>query len=342
MPYISEVTSTALVSTFHALGTGTTLIRLFHRFRIQRLWWDDLWAFMAIILSIIPFALYLNLKDMLASNSFSLISFSILGALIFYTASLWSAKLSVAVTIVRLLRDGAKFRKVAKIATTLIGLGAIALMLQKLFICGTKFDTLPFCRTPAYTGYLELTLDLLSDLWLIMSPLYMLYKMRLPRPHSRLLSAIFACGIFATASNLVHIYYVIKMDVILMVVTSHIQVNVNIITCNLLVLVTFCYRRLHEDQDTIERSETPDPTTNGRGIVATAQSSPKRWSVPTTHITLTDLSSSMMRHSTVNTEGLASSQYNSHQIATGIYTSDMHDSQTSQNLSCSCAAEPKL
>ncbi|KAF9054128.1 hypothetical protein BJ165DRAFT_686374 [Panaeolus papilionaceus] len=268
---ISEAASTALVSTLHVLGTGTTLLRLIHRLVVQKLWWDDFWAFMAMVLSIIPFALYFSLKAIFALRSFSLISFSVLGGLVFYTASLWSAKHSVAVTIVRLLRDGSTIRKVACNATVCVGLAGVTLLLQKLFLCGTNFSTLPLCPTPAYTGYLELALGLFGDVWLIASPLYMLYDMKLPRQQIRLLSAIFNCGIFATASNLVHIYYVIKTDPILVVVTAHIQVNVNIITCNLLVLVTLLYRKLHDGQTSVERSETPDPTTNEQGGLATAR-----------------------------------------------------------------------
>ena len=81
------------------------------------------------------------------------------------------------------------------------------------------------------------TVDLFGDVWLIASPLYMLYDMKLPRQQIRLLSAIFNCGIFATASNLVHIYYVIKTDPILVVVTAHIQVCLLIFALTLRYLI---------------------------------------------------------------------------------------------------------
>lgn len=101
-------------------------------------------------------------------------------------------------------------------------------------------------------------------------------------------------------------------------IESKMQLCVSIITCNLLVLATYVYRKVHEGlNETTERTQTPDPSSNGQGRLATPLtvihslgretrgSRPggvsverSRPSVPlgshSTHVTLTELGSSML------------------------------------------------
>ncbi|PPR02312.1 hypothetical protein CVT24_011650 [Panaeolus cyanescens] len=290
----STATALGLESAFEAIAIISTILRLWYRIRIHRFWWDDVWALLATLFSIVPYVLFVivlvNIRLLLLSLPLAI--FFRLGSLTFYTAALWSAKISLAVTLVRL--GTRTFETVAKIMTVIFGMCGIALIIQKIFICGTNLKQLPTCHVPLYTGYLELTLDLLGDVWLIGAPFFMLYKMKLPRQHHRLISAIFACGLFATIASVVHGYYVIKDETTLMIILGQIQVALSIVSCNLLVLVTYVYRRMSQEEGTIVRTETPDPSSNGRGVIATQNPLPSQGtqaSGATTHYTLTDIES---------------------------------------------------
>ncbi|KAF9054115.1 hypothetical protein BJ165DRAFT_1436143 [Panaeolus papilionaceus] len=290
--------SIALESTFEAVAIITTILRLWYRIYVQRFGWDDAWALAATLFSIVPYILFMisTLHPVLFLTTNSMFALRRLGGLTFYTAALWSAKLSVAVALVRL--GTRTFETVSKITTCVLGLCGIALILQKIFICGTNLKEVPICDAPQYTGILELTLDLLADVWLLGAPFYLLYLLKLPRQHHRLISTIFACGFLATITSIVHGYYVIKKKGTLMIITSQIQVAISIVSCNLLILITYIYRRMHRDDETIEQTDNTDPSTNGRGVLATHNpqlvlSVGPHYSGATTHYTLTNIDSFM-------------------------------------------------
>jgi len=142
--------------------------------------------------------------------------------------------MSVAVTIVRLLNQG-HFRTVARTATLILGAFWLSLVVQKVFICGREWHSVPSCPLPRTTGYLELgsehvriinggvcplslvnwmqfqlTADLAGDLWLLIAPAYMLWRIRIVRRHRRLILGIFGCGILTTAVCLVHFYLIVS------------------------------------------------------------------------------------------------------------------------------------
>ncbi|PPR04818.1 hypothetical protein CVT24_007078 [Panaeolus cyanescens] len=318
----------ALISTFHTLALLTTLLRLIHRFRRKRLGWDDFFAGLANVFAIILFVLFLHSevifgdrKPPFLSTPVSLRTFGIVGTLVFYMTGLWCSKISIAITIIRLVGDGT-FRRIAKAVILVFGLVGISLSLARVFRCGTDFSEAPICPTPRYSGYLELVFDLLGDTWLICAPLYMLRRLKIPRPHQRLIGAVFLCGLFTTLASIVHNSFALTRQVLVAGMTAHIQLGVSIFMCNLLVLATYIYRRVHEDSDeTTQRTETPDPDSNGQGRFATpmvtfqppengnsvaGQNSrgdssrpPGNLSAPaggtsSSHITLTELGSSML------------------------------------------------
>jgi len=195
----------ALVIGSHSIAFLMTFFRLAHRFNTRRLWWDDFWAFVAILSDIFVWIIFMlttsifpiitpsgkHLERLLCHKinepplgarmkpiSLSTRSFLRLGTLIFYTTTLWydltqsyitevyiancyrqtiyrAARMSVAVTIVRLLNPG-HFRAVARMAALILGAFWLSLVVQKIFICGGDWHNVPACPIPRVTGYLEL------------------------------------------------------------------------------------------------------------------------------------------------------------------------------------------
>ncbi|KAF9048938.1 hypothetical protein BJ165DRAFT_1526334 [Panaeolus papilionaceus] len=313
----SVATSTGLTTTFHTLAFVTTSLRLFHRFRRQRVGWDDFWAGVADLFALMIFTLFLLSGVIFGKNvpiSVQTFGISPRGR---YGHSSRCSKISIAVTLARLLGDG-RFRSIAKGVAAAFGVVGIALSIGRIFRCGTDFSTPPFCPTPRYTAYMELVFDILGDVWVIGAPLCMLKRVRLPRQHQRLLGCVFLCGLFTTFASIIHYGFILTREIIVGALTAHIQLCVSIITCNLLVLATYVYRKVHEGlNETTERTQTPDPSSNGQGRLATPLtvihshgretrgSRPggvsverSRPSVPlgshSTHVTLTELGSSML------------------------------------------------
>ncbi|KAF9562886.1 hypothetical protein CPC08DRAFT_357169 [Agrocybe pediades] len=258
----SPSTSLAIVISAHAVAFLSTVFRLVYRFRANRLWWDDLWAFVALLTDTMVWVVYVVIVVVRPGNSpvlngvplqphsLSLQLFFRFGTLIPFTTTLWAARASVAVTIVRLLNPGL-FRTIAKMATYIFGAFWLALVVQKLFMCGTDWRKVPQCSVPPATGYIELSTDIAGDLWLVVSPGYMLFKtgMNRRRRYRRLILAVFCCGLFTTAACITHVYFILMGSRTWLGVTGHLQLGVSIVVCNLLVLATRIYHVFWNEAD---------------------------------------------------------------------------------------------
>ncbi|KAF8972580.1 hypothetical protein BDZ97DRAFT_842218 [Flammula alnicola] len=253
-----------IVIIIHACALSTSCFRLLHRLRIRRLWWDDFWAFVAIISDIILFSIFLSvpMRFSYTPNPPPLFYATRWVTLLTFTTSLWTARLTVAVTIVRLLPDG-PMRKTSKYVSIIFGMFWMTLAIQKVFFCGKRWRDVPFCSIPRYTAILELVTDLLADLWLLLSPAYIFWRMKLRRAHHRLILAIFACGIFTALASITHSVFILLDSSPWVGLSGHIEVAIAIVVSNLLVLVTFIYRVFRRDSNNSHRSSTSVSTTTG-------------------------------------------------------------------------------
>ncbi|PPQ69681.1 hypothetical protein CVT24_001214 [Panaeolus cyanescens] len=298
-----------IVAVPQAVACLTTVLRLTVQYLTRKLWWDDFWAGFAQVCAIVLWAVSMELP-MGGLYSRPLQIFSIIGMLLFYTAALWAAKISVAVTIVKLLAPGS-FRTWAKWAVCAFGLMWFGLSVQRLFACGANFNVMPFCRVPVYTGFLELGTDLASDFWLVGAPLTMLWKIKLSKYHRRLIGGAFACAVATTIASIVHIYYIIIKDDVWTGLSGHIQVGVSLVVCNILVLSTYIYRRLHHIDNASERTTTPDlsPQDNSSSNhghappePTTSRPSNSHSQTMTADIKLTEFEASTLDHRSYNEE----------------------------------------
>jgi len=265
----------------HAVAISSTCFRLLHRIRKRRVWYDDLWAIFALISDILLLVVYLTLpitsyfKYPLVLQQFLRIS-----TLISYTCVLWGSRISVAVTIVRLLNCGS-FRRLAKAISIFFVLICTCVMIQKFFICSDRsLKSLVSCPISPATGILELSTDLAGDVWLLLAPGFMLWQMKLPRSSHRLILAIFACGVFNTGASIAHTVFILKNNGLWISVTGHIQATIALTICNLLVVVTCLYRVFNRDsnssaEESSESKSSSSPQsqerTTGHALASSAQ-----------------------------------------------------------------------
>jgi len=287
-----------IVIVCHSFAIPTTCFRLFHRYRTEKLWWDDLWALIALLSEIILFVVYFAKPPYGKPGVPNAVRYASTWLLLEgYTIALWSARLTVAVTIVRLLPQGTP-RRMAKLAATIFGVFGMVMVLQKTFFCGKKSGFLPKCGTiPRYTGIIELITNVLADLWLLSAPAYMLFHMKLQRAHHRLLLAIFLCGIFTTLASLCHIVFILLQIGSWLSPTAHIEAAVAIVVSNLLVLVTYIYqvfRNVSTNRARPAPARSPSPRSTDPATLATSQSNSYPVRTAVTTIELTEFSESYL------------------------------------------------
>ncbi|KAF9447930.1 hypothetical protein P691DRAFT_730571 [Macrolepiota fuliginosa MF-IS2] len=229
----------------HAFAIPACVVRLFYRQRTGRLWWDDFWAFVALLFDC----------GMVAVSYTNMTSSIRWATVITFSSTLWGARLCIAVTIVRLVPPG-RGRLVAKGVSILFGMIWAALIIQKCFLCGGYNLNIATCGVPRTTGILELCTDLVADAWLIFSPAYLLWDAKLAHRRQVLIYSVFASDILLSVLSIIHGAFILHRKGAWVGLVAHVEAATSLLLCNLLVLATWIYSRicLPDESDDISDS----------------------------------------------------------------------------------------
>lgn len=131
----------------------------------------------------------------------------------------------------------------------LFGVLTFLMLFFKSWICVRNMSWSTDC--PLGDGYnvAKLTTDILADVGLVAVPLYLLWHTSLPPGPRYMIRAVFATSILTTAISAAHAYYGMGPNRFLDGFTAHFESAVTVMMCNLLVVVTFAYRRLRNGRD---------------------------------------------------------------------------------------------
>ncbi|KAF8981845.1 hypothetical protein BDQ17DRAFT_1438198 [Cyathus striatus] len=229
-----------IIITAHILAIVSTIFRLYHRFQTRKLWWDDFWAVISLVFDILLLSIYTSfpITRYVPDKTVTIVHWATMISLNF---SLWAARISVGVTIIR-LSNPSRMRQLSKGLMVLFGMLPAVFLIQKLFLCGKPTIESWRCVWPFWTGITDIIIGILADTWLTSMPAYMLWQMSLPRKHFRLLQSIFACGVLVTVAAVAHGVFVIEKRYVWMTSSAHFEIAISLIVCNLLVVVTYIYR----------------------------------------------------------------------------------------------------
>jgi len=147
----------------HGIAILSTTLRLGYRWRRRQLYWDDFWALVALICDIVIVVVFLVvfLVDLSAYTispfpgcfyrftghaSRTTMSFIFWSTYFFNSTEIWATRLSIAVTVVRILPDG-RTRLISKASCGVFAILWFIVMVQKIFMCGTTVPAFPICRS---------------------------------------------------------------------------------------------------------------------------------------------------------------------------------------------------
>lgn len=233
-------------ATLQVIGLLLAVFRLWFRFRIRRLWWEDAWAFAAFVFAtnyLIGSWLYVYSEKPTSTVGYWI---SILTS----NAVIWLVRHSTLFSVARIIYPSLTLRGMV--------LG-IALMFFLLFISFMAAKLWYYCRDLSWTNntlffgnallplstnliIFELTIDFIADAVLIVLPIKLLWSVKLPTRQRRMILLVFASGIMVTIAAICRAICQL-LDLILIVpLVMDVEVALSSIMCNLLVFVTFLYR----------------------------------------------------------------------------------------------------
>ncbi|KAF5324951.1 hypothetical protein D9611_004136 [Ephemerocybe angulata] len=236
-------------------GVVLTCFRLWDRCRSGRLWWDDCWAFISMLLIIVfmtAFGIYFESDPTKFSQSVKVAG---------YYFVTWSAKVSVLFTIIRLQYGRA--RLFLAFVSILFGVMWVILIAQLLRTCERNTDwkllgPIPQCTLGFDVAIAQFVTAILSDVILIGAPLWMVYKSSgFNRAQKIRLSALFSTTFITTVVSMVHAGLILKVGGVPEGIGAILEASVSLIVANLSVIIAFFFRITTEDVPTPRERETP-------------------------------------------------------------------------------------
>ncbi|KAG1794459.1 uncharacterized protein HD556DRAFT_1370700, partial [Suillus plorans] len=230
-----------------------TSLRLCLRARKRRLWIDDMWAALSMVFTfmlLIADCLYLQYYERYPQDTRIALYYMV--AQSFY-AVVWTSRLSILFTVVRLTVPGTYIRK-ALISTAVTFSVVWALLFSQLWwVCEAKSDWKrqphPQCDIGRSVAIAQIITDVLGDAVLIFTPFSLIYRVRLSSPQKIRVLAVFSASMITTIVSLVHAYYIFSSGGTKVIMAAIVEASVSLIVANLSVVIAFFFRLLSAEDD---------------------------------------------------------------------------------------------
>ncbi|KAG1884293.1 hypothetical protein F4604DRAFT_1574803 [Suillus subluteus] len=150
-------------------------------------------------------------------------------------------------------------RRVLVSTAIIFGIIWALLFSQVWWICETEsgWKSQPHlqCEFGRSVAITEMITDVLGDFFLILTPFFFLYKVRLSRAQKVRILSVFSTSAITTIVSLTHAYYIFSDGGTKEGMTAMVEASMSLIVANLSVVVTFIFRLKAED----DSASTPTP-----------------------------------------------------------------------------------
>lgn len=252
IPQQPSLTWAIVLTLFHLAAIGSTIFRLYRRYTIHRVWWDDFLVVLALTVDLVYFAM------LWARYSLNTLNHSVQTRIILYWISslsffivVWTSRISLALSLSRLLQARQrKMRLMTNAVACIFALIALGLILQLVIVCGTdsSWHQSVNVQCSGTSWVSSLTADVIADITLISVPLAFLWGIRLPRRQRKMVLSVFSASLLTCAASItVHTFLLGSSNWgpgagKLVSYTSHIEATISLCVANLLVMVAYFYQ----------------------------------------------------------------------------------------------------
>ncbi|KAH7921413.1 hypothetical protein BV22DRAFT_1072333 [Leucogyrophana mollusca] len=231
----------------HSVPISITVLRLLYRWYTGRFWWEDAWAALALLFDIVCLVctwIQVQIFDPDVVPVVDTVSIWIIS--VAFSCVVWSARLSVIFSIIRVVNPAPRLRRFAHCVAVAFGVMWIALVAQKVYSCSSHL----LCTMGRDVAISQLITDSISDIILVALPFPLLQSVKLSRSARILISCAFSASLFITAATIpFSALLCTDAPVVAAIIVAHIQAALALMICNLLVIVTFAYRVFHKNDD---------------------------------------------------------------------------------------------
>ncbi|KAE9406599.1 hypothetical protein BT96DRAFT_971853 [Gymnopus androsaceus JB14] len=270
---MSSTTNLVFCVTSFTIANVSTISRIWIRYRKQRLWWDDGWAVLTMVLSIlVDISLFGAGSNPFVPGSPHAVQFWF--NMIAFTVGVWCARISLMLSIVRLIPPLFTLRRISEWAAVSFSLMCMGMLTPKIYICASNLSwydmAVPLCPL-GEVAIGELITDLVADITLVAIPIRLLGYVNLPKDKRRMLIVIFGASLLTSVMSVVHFVFLRgamshNYDYLAIPIINEVEVGTALAVANLGVLTPFICQLIGKhggDIDSKPYTHYPSIQTNG-------------------------------------------------------------------------------
>ncbi|KAG2107534.1 hypothetical protein BD769DRAFT_1612246 [Suillus cothurnatus] len=236
-----------------------TSFHLFIHAQQKRLWIDNAWAALGMILSfMLLIAECLYLQDYERYPQGTRVALYYMIAQFFYRV-VWSLRISILFTIVQLTVPGTILRRVFIYTAITFGIVWTLLFSQVWWVCETKLhwktQLHPQCDLGRGVAIAQIITDVLGDFVLIFAPFCLIYRVRLSTGQKVRVLSVFSASVITTVVSLTHAYYIFSGGGLKEAMAATVEASMSLIIANLSIVIVFIFRLKAEE----DSPSTPTP-----------------------------------------------------------------------------------
>jgi len=265
---VNVTTIRAVATSIPGLAFVLTMLRLHHRWQLQQLGYDDGWAAFS-LLSVF----WLVAGEWMYSDEPGIgplsesIKIRIVGyymASFGFTCVIWSARMSILFSVVRVIPPAGRLLKFAYASACLFACMWVTLIIQKAVICerndAWKLGPRTQCRLGSSVATLEVANDCVSDAILIFIPIRLLWDASIKKGDRKLLMSVFSASLLTTIISIVHDLYLFTSNRDMEAIMAHVEASTALVICNLAVLAVWFRRTIFYRSRVVEETEASSRT----------------------------------------------------------------------------------
>ncbi|KAG2068209.1 hypothetical protein BDR04DRAFT_788991 [Suillus decipiens] len=283
---------------FHGCAISTTSFRLGYRLYTFKFWWEDAWAVIALVFDIIClFGVWGQAPTFDDDPPVYLAMFWLVP--IAFTSVLWAARMSTIYPILRVVGPRCALRRTVYAIISCFAVTWTALVVQRVLAC-----VYHECNIGSDVAITNLVTDAISDLVLVITPMYLLRDIGLTRRQRILVTSVFCASLLNTAmsiplSTFLFLTPVSKATLIF----AHVKPATSLVIANLLVIVSFVYRYLHNSGEDLDQPAATRPAEFSTFIDLDLLTVDRPWSITQTSSIARCTTDSTQVHSTCQGDG---------------------------------------
>ncbi|KAF8161383.1 hypothetical protein B0H34DRAFT_700715 [Crassisporium funariophilum] len=270
------------ITLLHFLAISCTIVRIGHRARTRRMWWDD---YVVVVPLAFDFVYIITMWMRLRNHDISwtspdqeiFISSTWFASFLYFTI-IWFCRISLILSLTRIFPPGHHYRIWTFSIAGAFFLIYVASILLNTLTCPGKptwwqldFGTCLLDGTRYFTASIVgVVLEFAADIVLVITPLFMLWRIKFSRTKRILVLSLFSGSILTILASVLYlvIWYMASSlgpdSRLIFIMMSHLQVVFSLLVCNLLVVTMLVYCRVQredsDDENSTSQVETSEKT----------------------------------------------------------------------------------